>query len=155
MLFRSKTVTEKVTADVTKQFEGYISPTELGKTDKGVAFLFKASNSSAESNVMAYNFFVGNCTMNDQTARGVVFVADNGNVTVASHNGISTDVPFGTTIDPDRKAVLAPVVNTATGEVFTDICEMRYSPVQYNIMDVDGQGIYLCGKTVCLKDEEV
>lgn len=125
------------------------------KTSKGLAMGLYASNSptGCPTNTKMFNVFIGDITTIDgQTAKGCIYVDDSGNLTIATDNGISTETALGTTINADRKAVLVPIANTTTGEIFSDIFVMRYSPLQYNIMDVDGQGVFLCGKTVCLKD---
>lgn len=124
----------------------------VGTTSKGVCICFAGSGTQSRYNSMSYNIFIGDCTLNGQTVKGCICVDDSGNLTIATDNGISTETALGTTINADRKAVLVPIANTTTGEIFSDIFVMRYSPIQYNIMDVDGQGIFLCGKALALKD---
>lgn len=124
----------------------------VGTTSKGVCICFACSDTQSLYNSMSYNIFIGDCTLNGQTAKGCIYVDDSGNLTIATDNGISTETALGTTINADRKAVLVPIANTTTGEIFSDIFVMRYSPIQYNIMDVDSQGVFLCGKALALRD---
>lgn len=124
----------------------------VGETNKGICICARNHANGKCPSIMAYNLYIGDCTLNGQTVKGCIGVDDSGNLTIATDNGVSTEPAHGTTISADRKAVLVPVASTTTGEVFKDIFVMRYSPIQYNIMDVDGQGVFLCGKTLALKD---
>lgn len=124
----------------------------VGETNKGICICARNHANGKCPSIMAYNLYIGDCTLNGQTVKGCIGVDDSGNLTIATDNGISTETALGTTINADRKAVLVPIANTTTGEIFSDIFVMRYSPIQYNIMDVDGQGIFLCGKALALKD---
>lgn len=122
------------------------------KTSKGFACQLSAS-SSEYVDYKRYNLYVGEVTKLDgSTAQGCIYTADNGALTIATDEGVSEESAQNSVISADRKAVLIPVVNTTTGDIFGDIFVMRYSPLQYNIMDVDGQGVFLCGKALALKD---
>lgn len=122
------------------------------KTSKGFACQLSAS-SSEYVDYKRYNLYVGEVTKLDgSTAQGCIYTADNGALTIATDEGVSEESAQNSVISADRKAVLIPVVNTTTGDIFSDIFIMRYSPLQYNIMDVDGQGVFLCGKALALKD---
>lgn len=128
----------------------YIS-LSIAATSKGVAFRMRVGNSSFSSSPFDTNFYVTE-TNNQKTA--LVSLAESGALVTWIDGKISTEPALGTTISADRKAVLVPVANTATGEVFKDIFVMRYSPIQYGTMEIEGKGVYLCGKTLCLKDSE-
>lgn len=125
----------------------------FGKTENGFAFKAKSQDNSYDT-TLNFNFYIGDYSFNGQTAKGCIYSDDSGNITVATAKGTGTMSALGTTINADRKAVLSPVVNTATGETFNDIFIMRYSPVQYGAMEVEGKGVFLCGKTLCIKDTE-
>lgn len=122
------------------------------KTAKGFACQLSASTSEYVD-YKRYNLYVGEVTKLDgSTVWGCIYTADDGTLTIATDSGISEESAQKSVISADRKAVLIPVVNTTTGDIFSDIFIMRYSPLQYNIMDVDGQGVFLCGKALTLKD---
>lgn len=125
----------------------------VGKTDKG--FFLYIDLGSSEPNVLNYNIFVGEVTLsNGTTSQGCIYTANDGTLSIATDNGISTEPALGTTNSADRKAVLVPAVNTVTGDVFKDVFVMRYSPIQYGVMEIEGKGVYLCAKILCLKDSE-
>lgn len=122
------------------------------KTSKGFACQLSASTSKYVD-YKHYSLYVGEIIKLDGTlTKGCVYVADDNKLTIASDDGVSEEIAQTSTIDADRNSVLIPIVNTTNGDRFKDIYFMRYSPIQYNIMDVDGQGVFLCGKTLALKD---
>lgn len=124
----------------------------IGKTSKGIGICaYSGANTSRDPQF--YNLYVGEFTKLDgSTEKGCIYTADDGTLTIATDNGISEESAQNSVILADKKAVLIPVVNTTTGDIFGDIFIMRYSPLQCNIMDVDGQGAFLCGKALALKD---
>lgn len=125
-----------------------------GKTSNGLALgLYSSGSNNCPTNVKTFNVYVGEFTKLDgTTSKGFIYTADDGTLSFITDNGIVEESAQNSVISADRKAVLIPVVNTATGDIFGDIFIMRYSPLQYNIMDVDGQGVFLCGKALALKD---
>lgn len=84
--------------------------------------------------------------------KGFIYTANDGTLTIVSDDGISSEIAQTSTINADRAAILAPVVDTTYGNVFKDIYFMRSSPLNCNIMAVEGQGNFLCGKALALKD---
>lgn len=127
----------------------------VGETNKGICICARNHADGKCPSIMAYNLYIGDCTLNGQTVKGCIGIDDSGNLTIATDNGISSEKPQTSTINADRTAILTPVVDTTYGNVFKDIYFMRSSPLNYNIMAVEGQGNFLCGKTLCLKDQEV
>lgn len=125
-----------------------------GKTSNGLALgLYSSGNNSCPTNAKTFNVYVGEFTKLDgTTSKGFIYTANDGTLSFITDNGIVEESAQNSVISADRKAVLIPVVNTTTGDIFEDIFIMRYSPIQYNIMDVDGQGVFLCGKALALKD---
>lgn len=125
-----------------------------GKTSNGLALgLYSSANNDCPTNAKTFNVYVGEFTKLDGTTlKGFIYVADDGTLSFITDNGIVEESAQNSVISADRKAVLIPVANTTTGDIFGDIFIMRYSPLQYNIMDVDGQGVFLCGKALALKD---
>lgn len=125
-----------------------------GKTSNGLALgLYSSGSSSCPTNAKTFNVYVGEFTKLDgTTSKGFIYTANDGTLSFITDNGIVEESAQNSVISADRKAVLIPVVNTTTGDIFGDIFIMRYSPLQYNIMDVDGQGVFLCGKALALKD---
>ena len=125
-----------------------------GKTSNELALgLYSSANNDCPTNAKTFNVYVGEFTKLDGTTlKGFIYVADDGTLSFITDNGIVEESAQNSVISADRKAVLIPVVNTTTGDIFGDIFIMRYSPLQYNIMDVDGQGVFLCGKSLALKD---
>lgn len=122
------------------------------KTAKGFACQLSASTSEYVD-YKHYSLYVGEIIKLDGTlAKGCVYVADDDKLTIASDDGVSEEVAQTSTINADRNSVLIPIVNTTNGDRFKDIYFMRYSPIQYNIMDVDGQGVFICGKALALKN---
>ena len=122
------------------------------KTSKGFACQLSASTSEYVD-YKHYSLYVGEIIKLDGTlTKGCVYVADNGKLTICADDGVSEEIAQTSTINADRNSVLIPIVNTTNGDRFKDIYFMRYSPIQYNIMDVDGQGVFLCGKALALKD---
>ena len=122
------------------------------KTAKGFACQLSASTSEYVD-YKHYSLYAGEIIKLDRTlTKGCVYVADDGKLTIATDDGVSNEIAQTSTINADRNSVLIPIVNTTNGDRFKDIYFMRYSPIQYNIMDVDGQGVFLCGKTLALKD---
>lgn len=122
------------------------------KTTKGFACQLSASTSEYVD-YKHYSLYVGEIIKLDGTlTKGCVYVADDNKLTIASDDGVSEEVAQTSTINADRNSVLIPIVNTTNGDRFKDIYFMRYSPIQYNIMDVEGQGVFLCGKALTLKD---
>lgn len=123
------------------------------KTSKGFACQLSAST-SGYVDYRRYNLYVGEVTKLDgSTAKGCVYTADDGTLTIATDSGISVENAYSSTITNDRMAVLVPIVNSTTGDVFNDIYAMRYSPIQYNKMFIpDTDKKYLCGKNICIAD---
>lgn len=128
-----------------------------GKTSNGLALgLYSSESDNCPTNARTFNVYVGEFTKLDGTIlKGFIYTADNGTLTIATDDGISSEIAQTSTINADRTAILAPVVDTTYGNVFKDIYFMRSSPLNCNIMAVEGQGNFLCGKTLCLKDQEV
>lgn len=125
-----------------------------GKTSNGLALgLYSSGNNTCPTNTKTFNIYVGEFTKLDgTTSKGFIYTADNGTLTIVSDDGISSEIAQTSTINADRTAILAPVVDTTYGNVFKDIYFMRSSPLNCNIMAVEGQGNFLCGRTLCLKD---
>lgn len=125
-----------------------------GKTSNGLALgLYSSGSNNCPTNAKTFNVYVGEFTKLDgTTSKGFIYTADDGTLSFITDNGIVEESAQNSVISADRKAVLIPVVNATTGDIFGDIFIMRYSPLQYNIMDVDGQGVFLCGKALALKD---
>lgn len=125
-----------------------------GKTSNGLALgLYSSGGNNCPTNAKTFNVYVGEFTKLDgTTSKGFIYTANDGTLSFITDNGIVEESAQNSVISADRKAVLIPVVNTTTGDIFGDIFIMRYSPLQYNIMDVDGQGVFLCGKALALKD---
>lgn len=135
--------------------EGGYCTISIGKTNKGIC-ICAYSGPHGSRNSYFYNLYIGEITTLDGiTTKGCIYAADNGTLTIATDDGISSEKAQTSTINADRTAILAPVVDTTYGNVFKDIYFMRSSPLDYNIMAVEGQGNFLCGKTLCLKDQEV
>lgn len=88
---------------------------------------------------MFYNLYIGEITTLDGiTTKGCIYAADDGTLTIATDDGISSEKAQTSTINADRTAILAPVVDTTYGNVFKDIYFMRSSPLNCNIMAVEG-----------------
>ena len=124
-------------------------------TNNGLAFNYNSVSNNGTNTIPSdrYVLYVGDVINLDGSAsKGCIGVDDSGNLTIATDNGISSEKPQTSTINADRTAILTPVVDTTYGNVFKDIYFMRSSPLNYNIMAVEGQGNFLCGKTLCLKD---
>lgn len=123
------------------------------KTSKGFAFQLSSSSSGYDDN-LDYKFYVGEITKLDgTTAQGCIYTVDDGTLTIATDSGISVENAYNSTITNDRMAVLVPIVNSTTGDVFNDIFAMRYSPIQYNKMFIpETDKKYLCGKNICIAD---
>lgn len=123
------------------------------KTAKGFACQLSASTSEYVD-YKRYNLYVGEVTKLDgSTAQGCIYTADDGTLTIATDSGISVENAYNSTITNDRMAVLVPIVNSTTGDVFKDIYAMRYSPIQYNKMFIsETDKKYLCGKNICIAD---
>ena len=135
--------------DFTK--DGYCT-ISIGKTNKCIC-ICAYSGSNGSRNSYFYNLYIGEITKLDGTiTKGCIYAADDGTLTIATDDGISSEIAQTSTINADRTAILAPVVDTTYGNVFKDIYFMRSSPINCNIMAVEGQGNFLCGKTLCLKD---
>lgn len=127
----------------------------IGKTSKGIC-VCAYSDVNTSRNSMFYNLYVGEITKLDGTVtKGCIYAADDETLTIATDDGISSEITQTSTINADRTAILTPVVDTTYGNVFKDIYFMRSSPLNCNIMAIEGQGNFLCGKTLCLKDQEV
>ena len=127
----------------------------IGKTNKGIC-ICAYSGSNGSRDLHFYNLYIGEITKLDSSiTKGCIYAADDGTLTIATDDGISSEIAQTSTINADRAAILAPVVDTTYGNVFKDIYFMRSSPLNCNIMAVEGQGNFLCGKTLCLKDQEV
>lgn len=128
-----------------------------GKTSNGLALgLYSSKINTCPTNAKTFNVYVGEFTKLDgTTSKGFIYTADNGTLTIVSDDGISSEIAQTSTPNADRTAILTPIVDTTYGNVFKDIYFMRSSPLNCNIMVVEGQGNFLCGKTLCLKDQEV
>ena len=125
----------------------------VGKTSKGICISYLSSNINVSRDLLFYNLYVGEITKLDGSiTKGCIYAADDGTLTIATDDGISSEKAQTSTINADRTAILAPVVDTTYGNVFKDIYFMRSSTLICNIMAVEGQGNFLCGKTLCLKD---
>lgn len=128
----------------------------IGKTSKGICICAYSGPINSRSSPFFYNLYIGEITKLDGSiTKGCIYAADDGTLTIATDDGISTEIAQTSSINADRTAILAPVVDTTYGNVFKDIYFMRSSPLNCNIMAVEGQGNFLCGKTLCLKDQEV
>lgn len=130
----------------------------MSKTSLGAALglYVKSSKDDLTDNAKLFNFYIGEITKeNKETVLGIIYVAEDDTLTIATDDGFSSEIAQTSSINADRTAVLTPVIDTTYGNVFKDIYFMRSSPLNYNIMAVEGQGNFLCGKTLCLKDEEV
>lgn len=124
----------------------------IGKTSKGIG-ICAYSGVKNSRNFYFYNLYVGEIIKLDGTVtKGCIYVADDGKLTIATDDGISEEIAQTSTINADRNSVLIPIVNTTNGDRFKDIYFMRYSPIQYNIMNVEGYSNFLCGKALALKD---
>lgn len=128
----------------------------IGKTACGIGVLVYGNSDTVinSRNTMSYNLYVGEITKLDgTTTQGCIYTADDGTLTIATDSGISVENAYSSTITNDRMAVLVPIVNSTTGDVFKDIYAMRYSPIQYNKMFIpDTDKKYLCGKNICIAD---
>lgn len=130
----------------------------MSKTSLGAALGLYAKNSNDDlpDNTKLFNFYIGEIIKeNKETASGIIYVAEDNTLTIATDDGFSSEKAQTSTINADRTAILTPVVDTTYGNVFKDIYFMRSSPLNCNIMAVEGQGNFLCGKTLALKDQEV
>lgn len=126
-----------------------------GKTSNGLALgLYSSGSNNCPTNAKTFNVYVGEFTKLDgTTAQGCIYTADNGTLTIATDSGISEESAYSSAITNDRMAVLVPIVNSTTGDVFKDIYAMRYSPIQYNKMFIpETDKKYLCGKNICIAD---
>lgn len=125
----------------------------IGKTLKGICICAYSGASNSRSSYF-YNIYVGEITKLDgSTAQGCIYTADDGTLTIATDSGISEESAYSSAITNDRMAVLVPIVNSTTGDVFKDIYAMRYSPIQYNKMFIpETDKKYLCGKNICIAD---
>lgn len=125
----------------------------LGKTSKGICICAYSGSTVSSRDPYFYNLYIGEITKLDGTVtKGCIYAADDGALTIATDDGISSEIAQISTINADRTAILTPVVDTTYGNVFKDIYFMRSSPLNCNIMAVEGQGNFLCGKTLALKD---
>lgn len=144
-----------VTPNGTKEFSSAYSGNlsySYGKTSKGIGILAYSLDNKTRD-IMFYNLYIGEITKLDGTiTKGCIYAADDGTLTIATDDGISSEKAQTSTINADRTAILTPVVDTTYGNVFKDIYFMRSSPLNCNIMAVEGQGNFLCGKTLALKD---
>lgn len=151
-----------ITPNGTKQLLGdrdsqsvsiFMSKTSLGAA---LGLYVKSSQDGLPDNTKLFNFYIGEIIKeNKEAASGIIYVAEDNTLTIATDDGISSEIAQTSTINADRTAILTPVVDTTYGNVFKDIYFMRSSPLNCNIMAVEGQGNFLCGKTLCLKDQEV
>lgn len=125
----------------------------IGKTSKGIC-ICAYSGASNSRDPYFYNLYVGEVTKPDgTTAQGCIYSDDNGNLTIATDEGISEEATFTAGIDNTKKAYLVPVTDSTTGAIFSDVYMMVKAPLQYNIMKiVDTDKKYLCGKAICLAD---
>ena len=86
------------------------------KTSKGFAFQLSSSSSGYDDN-LDYKFYVGEITKLDgTTAQGCIYSDDNGNLTIATDEGISEENAIGSTINADRKILgfESPLVRPAS-----------------------------------------
>lgn len=126
-----------------------------GKTSNGLALgLYSSGSNNCPTNAKTFNVYVGEFTKLDgTTSKGFIYTADDGTLTIATDSGISVENAYSYAITNDRMAVLVPIVNSTTGDVFKDIYVMRYSPIQYNKMFIsETDKKYLCGKNICIAD---
>ena len=125
----------------------------VGKTSKGICICAYSGSTALSRDPYFYNLYIGEVTKLDSSiTKGCIYAADDGTLAIATDDGISSEKAQTSIINADRTAILTPVVDTTYGNVFKDIYFMRSSPLNYNIMAVEGQGNFLCGKTLCLKD---
>lgn len=125
----------------------------VGKTSKGICISYLTSKTNVSRDPLFYNLYVGEITKLDGSiTKGCIYAADDGTLTIATDDGISSEKAQTSTINANRTAILTPVVDTTYGNVFKDIYFMRSSLLNCNIMAVEGQGNFLCGKTLALKD---
>lgn len=148
-----------ITPNGTKQLFGdrdsQIVSIFMSKTSLGAALglYVKSSQNDLPDNTKLFNFYIGEIIKeNKETASGIIYVAEDNTLTIVTDDGISSEKAQTSTINADRTAILTPVVDTTYGNVFKDIYFMRSSPLNCNIMAVEGQSNFLCGKTLCLKD---
>lgn len=124
----------------------------VGKTSKGIC-ICAYSSADTSRNPCFYNIYIGEIIKLDGTViKGCVYVADESDLTIITDEGVFEEIAQTSTISTDRNSILIPIVNTTNGDRFKDIYLMRYSPIQYNIMNVEGYGNFLCGKSLALKD---
>lgn len=151
-----------ITPNETKQLFGdrdlQMTSIFMSKTSLGAALglYVKSSKDELTDNSKLFNFYIGEITKeNKETVSGIIYVAEDDALTIATDDGFSSEIAQTSSINVNRTAILTPVIDTTYGNVFKDIYFMRSSPLNCNIMAVEGQGNFLCGKTLCLKDEEV
>ena len=123
----------------------------IAKVGDNLALRITSTQNGDYDKSLNFNIFIGDFKLGETTIKGIVSVSSN-NLIVVTPNGGATVSALGTTITPDRKAILIPVTNTITGDVSSNIFMIRYSPIKEAIMEVEGQGVFLCGKTLALKD---
>ena len=136
-------------------------------TNKGVAIKLDAKSNTNDSstvlnNLLMFNAFVGDCTtVTGEKRKGIILFneisyADNSKniITVISgDDNVSVDsYQFISNYNTNRKAVFIPIVNRLNGDIFKDIYMMRYTPIQYNTLEMNDNKQYICGASVCLAD---
>ncbi len=151
------TVIDIVTPNVATQKSTVHAPyftVSVGKTSKGICLCVYSGESNDTRAPHFYNLYVGEIkTLDGQTTKGCIYVADDNSYTVATDSGISNEAKFASTIDNTKKTCLIPVTDSTTGAVFKNIFMLKNAPLNYNSLKLeDTQKIYLCGKAICLED---
>ena len=136
-------------------------------TNKGVAIKLDAkdknnSDRTALNNLLMFNAFVGDCTtVTGEKRKGIIlfneisYVDNSKNIitVISGNDNVSVDsYQFISNYNTNRKAVFIPIVNRLNGDIFKDIYMMRYTPIQYNTLEMNDNKQYICGASVCLGD---
>lgn len=136
-------------------------------TNKGVAIKLDAkdknnSDRTVLNNLLMFNAFVGDCTtVTGEKRKGIIlfneisYVDNSKNIitVISGNDNVSVDsYQFISNYNTNRKAVFIPIVNRLNGDIFKDIYMMRYTPIQYNTLEMNDNKQYICGASVCLGD---
>ena len=136
-------------------------------TNKGVAIKLDAKVNDASGynildNLLMFNAFVGDCTtVTGEKRKGIIlfneisYVDNSKNIitVISGDDNVSVDsYQFISNYNTNRKAVFIPIVNRLNGDIFKDIYMMRYTPIQYNTLEMNDNKQYICGTSVCLAD---